>query len=217
MIRPALMVLAATTAAVRAHAQDPSGAAKPTAPRTDCFGGRPLPACSSFWITEASYGFRLTANGDQYSTRFPDYTASLEAGWMKNLSERFALGGTASAHLVDGFKFGIRARGRYWVTPKVSLDLAPGLLVAGTPGSPRFTMDASLMYRDRIGFTVQSFVLSSATYRQNGTYSVGNRLVMYPAVKLGSKLGIAGAIGDAVALVVAIGAFAIICSNNGCD
>jgi hypothetical protein len=178
--------------------------------------GRSRSPRRSHWITEASYLARLSPDGDIYSTRFPDFSASLELGGVRDLDSRFSVGAGLSADWVQGTIFSFRPRFRYRASPSSSLDLAPGLAIAGVPGPPRFTMNASYLWRDRLGVTVQTFVLESSTFQPNGTYFTRDRLVAYAGIRLGQTLGLVGATADAVALLTFIGLYALACGGN-CD
>jgi hypothetical protein len=217
MTRGALAVVLVLVGAGEAFGQDSTRSAAVPAIRRTCFRGEPLPACRSFWITEASYVARVTSNGDIYTNEFERLSASLELGHLVNVSPKVAVGASVSADVVSGLTLGIRTRMRYWVNPSTALDFAPGLLVAGVPGPPRFTADLSLMYQDRIGITLRSFVLPTARYFPDGGFTTGNRFVLYGGLKLGSKFGLLGAAADALALALAIGAYAIACANSSCD
>jgi hypothetical protein len=213
MIRIALSVLLTMAAFSNGFGQD---TARVEPPPRGCFR-TPVPTCRTFWIIEPSYLARLSGGGGPSSTTFDDFSVSLELGALREVSPSIALGGTISANLVNGVAWGIRPRIRYSLGPTAALDLAPGLLVAGVPGPPRFAADVTLMLRNRIGITVQSFVLPATTYLPDGTYSTGERLVLYGGVRLGSKLGLYGAAADVLAFLALVTTFLIACSNDGCD
>ena len=169
------------------------------------------------WITEASYLARISGRGDAASTGFPGVTASLEFGRLWGVTPKVAVGAGFSATLLEGIAFGIRPRVRYWLSPTSSLDLAPGLLVAGVAGPPRFTADLALMRRDQFGVTLQSFVMSSTTYYPDGRFTTGNRVVVYGGLKLGSNWGRLAAAADGLAILAAFAAYFIACGGNNCD
>jgi len=217
MIRGALALLLSLVVTADAAGQDSTSA--PVSPvRTEtCFRGRPLPACRTFWITEAAYVARLTSQGDVVSNSFENVSASLELGHLVNVSPKVAVGASLSANVVSGVTLGVRPRVRYWLNPTTSLDFAPGLLVAGVPGPPRFTADLSLMTQDKVGFTLQSFVLPTATYDPSGGVTTGSRFVLYGGLKLGSKLGLIGAALDVLVVGIAIGTYLVACGTSYCD
>lgn len=196
----------------------PGGAlAAQTAP--GCLRGGPLPSCGSFWITEAAYGIRVTpAPGPFESSEGDRLTASLDLGGMKNVSGRLAVGGSAAVGALGGIYLAVKPRVRYWVSRDLAADFAPGVVVSGVRGSPRFTADLSLMYRDKIGITTQTFVLPNDVYDPaSNTVTTGTRVVTYAGLRLGSKLGVLGAAGDALALLGAIGLYLVACGSSGCD
>ncbi len=82
-------------------------------------------------------------------------------------------------------------------------------------GIRRFTADASLMWGDRVGVTAQSFVVPVTTFT-TGEQVIRNRRRVYLGLRLGSKLGVAGAAADALGFLAVIGAYLVACAR-GCD
>ena len=96
--------------------------------RTDalCWRGHPYPECRSFLVTEVgiSYPWGNTPTYDGGAVIAGDL------GWMKNISERAAVGGTAHARLGEDYaRAGVRARYRRWLGRSTSVDLSPGIIV----------------------------------------------------------------------------------------
>lgn len=184
-----------------------------------CFRGRPLPTCGSFWITEAAYGIRVSpAPGPYESSEGDRLTASLDLGGMKNIDSRFAIGGSVAVGAIGGLYLAAKPRVRYWVSRDLTADFAPGIVLTGLNGSPRFTADLSLMYQDKIGITTQTFVLRSDVYDPAYTsVTARTRVTTYAGLRLGSKLGVLGAAGDAITLLAAIGLYLAACGSSGCD
>lgn len=206
MVLGLLVLAAATTAA----AQEGS-----------CFRGRPLPDCRNFWVTDASYSVRLELRPRPLDEYMPgeQFLPSVEFGGMRNLNRKVAVGASIGAGLLGGVYLTAKPRVRYWASPSVAVDLAPGLLLTGQPGgASRFMMDASIMFGDRIGITAQSFVLPVTVAPPSGPITSRKNLVTYLGVRLGSELGVAGAAGNALAFLGLIGAYIIACSGGGgCD
>ena len=106
-------------------AQNPSvPPAVATAHKTHwCFRGRPKPACDVFWLTE--FGAALAVPYGPGSL----YTGEL--GWMMNRGKRLAFGVAgfveSNSEIHDG-GIGIRPRLRWWITPDISVDVAPGIM-----------------------------------------------------------------------------------------
>ena len=167
-------------------AQEPPQAQR--SQRAWCFRGRPLPTCRSFWITEAGYGYALTGSNRHYAT--------WELGLMTNLDERWAVGGTFLAGIAfgDGARVGVglKPRFRLWLDSSTSVELSPGVLLAGSEGQfPRFTGHVSVNFQDRLALTSQLEVLDNVAW--------------YVGVKLGSKAGlIATGVEAAAPLVLVI-------------
>jgi hypothetical protein len=99
---------------------------------------------------------------------------SLDLGWAMNVGPAYAVGATAflggdnvRAH------FGVRARFRRWLARNVSLDVAPGVILAGEEENdaallaPGFVTQASVLVDDRLGVVAQVF-----SSRRRFTHSV---------------------------------------------
>ena len=79
-----------------------------------CWRGHPLPECRSFLVTEVglSYPMNKTATNGRGAVIAGDL------GWMRNISDRAAVGGTAHARIGIGDDYaraGVRARYRRWL------------------------------------------------------------------------------------------------------
>lgn len=88
-----------------------------------CFRGRPKPACDVYWITEFGAAASVPYGAGSL------YTGEL--GWMMNRGKGLAFGvaGFLESNLEthDG-GIGIRPRLRWWLTPEISVDVAPGVV-----------------------------------------------------------------------------------------
>src|SRR5437764_874817 len=104
-------------------------AAAQTPSRTrDCYRGRPLPPCRSFWITEFGLLGRLNALPEPRTTVDPFFR--WEVGGMQNRNERTAFGATIVIEADDlGSRYGITPRYRRWLaardTPRPSARRLP--------------------------------------------------------------------------------------------
>src|SRR2546429_9638941 len=91
------------------EAQEPSAPAKPHG----CFRGRPLPHCSSFWITEFGIGARLSSDRSAGGPLF-----GWELGGMKNQGRKNAFGAALFVEASgEGGGLGVRPRYRRWLDP----------------------------------------------------------------------------------------------------
>lgn len=112
------------------------------------------------------------------------YLITWELGWMKNLNEDYALGGTL---LIEGNEhtksIGLKPRLRRWLSPKLSIDFGIGFLA---PGSV-VTGDVDLNWRDW-------FILTSKIEHDDKT-------AWYGGVKFGSY---AGLVATALAIPIII-------------
>jgi hypothetical protein len=97
-----------------------------SAPKSVCFQSAALPRCEAFVLTEFGGGVRVASNR-------ADSRASLfqwNLGAMKNVSRKAAVGGSAFFTWSESDNaMGIQPRVRYWANPKLSFDVAPGLIV----------------------------------------------------------------------------------------
>jgi hypothetical protein len=102
------------------------GSAQQPAARTHCFESAPLPSCRNFLLTEFSATFRLASNrADSRGTLF-----DWKLGAMRNVGARTGLGGAVFLTWSETFlTAGVQPRLRIWADPKLSFDLAPGLIV----------------------------------------------------------------------------------------
>ena len=113
--------------------------------------GRPLPEQSWFLLTETGVALRADEGSPLYNKS--ELYVLLNAGAMKNVSRRFAVGGSVTGGGDDyRLRFGLKARVRYWIDRSTSIDLAPGVLLAGSDdwgGSstyPGFTAEAAITF-----------------------------------------------------------------------
>jgi len=148
-----------------------------------CFRGKPRPDCRSFWITELGLGFRPGAV--EWET-FPRPLA--EVGWMKNVSDRYALGATGCVIYetgYDGFRGGLKVRGRRWLYPDLSLNVSGGALFIGGPSKPSFTSHVDINFTDVIAPYVGLELHPKMTSLSSGPdWHTGIRFGSYPGAGL---------------------------------
>jgi hypothetical protein len=160
-----------------------------------CFTPHPLPRCRSYWITEAGLSARLDPHPGTEGA-----SATLELGYMANMGARSALG---AAVFVRGGEpvggVGIRPRYRRWLGERVSLDLAPGIVVKALSGgqfslrSPGFSGQVGLNVGSGFGLTGQVDVARTAY----GGFANGKAtdVAWYAGARLGGGLGLGGMLG----------------------
>ena len=148
-----------------------------------CTFGKPLPDCRAFFLTEAGYAYGLT-NSEHY----PSY----ELGPMVNTSEKIAVGLTAIVGANNGFLYGLKVRGRYWLTPRMGLDVATGVLDAE---GRAYTGGVGLSFADQYAFTAH---VDHSVERY-----VDSRTEFFLGFKVGSKPGIV--LGGVGVLLAAVG------------
>lgn len=139
------------------------------APQVGCLRGRPLPACTTFWIVEmqGSTPLAQTTRIVSYSGEYEQGSNALDQelewnlGHMVNLSPTFALGGVLTLGNGNSDALtGVRLRARRWLGQDVSVELQAGLLrtTAGGatyPGIHGATTDVRLNIRDHGSFFVR--------------------------------------------------------------
>lgn len=150
-----------------------------------CFHPRPLARCSWFAVTEA--GAALSVPSDE------DPNLTFQAGALVNVGPRSSVGGVlVGAVFQNDVRFGVRGRYRHWLTDRVTLDVAPGILLYNetfTADSPGFTGELAVGYADWIAFTAQLEIVP---------FEFGTETRGFFGVKLGSYPG-AVAVGAAAA------------------
>ena len=197
-----LVLAAGAASGLAAQAADSTVRSDPTS--QGCFRGRPQPFCRAFLITEfgIAQGFALGANVGEH----PAILATWEFGSMVNVGKDHAVGIAVVAHALDISGFGIRPRYRKWLSPTVSLDVAPGILIHRRVG---LTGQVALNFADYAALTAQ--VLTS----EEDFGEVGRRRVrLYVGGRLGS---VPGTVMGIAAPLIVIAAFFIACSGGGCD
>jgi hypothetical protein len=123
-----------------------------------CLNGSPPPACSSFMILEmggvlpvAQTSRTVRSGQGSYPVQSFDDRLQWEVGAMKNLDERWAVGGSARLGSgSSGVLTGLAARGRRRLGPVVSVDMSAGVGFSSFGGTrhPDPVVDARLNFRD---------------------------------------------------------------------
>jgi len=124
------------TAAVLEH-REVAARSRPMRTRALTWRGHPYPESRSFLITELGVMYRL----DRYPySRFPSRTAlTFDLGWMKNVGTRHAVGFSGYAMPADQTtRLGIRGRYRRWLSPSLSVDVSPGVILGGEDGGTNY-------------------------------------------------------------------------------
>lgn len=153
------------------------GSAAPQA----CFRGRPLPACRSFWITEAALSGRVDGRSDQRAVAL-----TFDFGHMKNLSPHQALGGSIfmrsrGAEALSSVAFGLRPRYRHWLSRVFSLDVAPGLVLVQSgdylrSSLPTVSAEFALGAADLVALTAEADLVRIPGHGIDTAWFVGGRL-----------------------------------------
>lgn len=165
----------------------------------NCFAGRALPHCKTFWITE--WGFYQPLTSTEFVQRYETTTFDVEdfgnhlgvdVGLMSNLNSRQAIGGVFHLGVSQGWRTGLKGRYRHWLSGerKRVVDLSAGVLRAPMRDQfPDFdtqgvgvTGDVSLGLGNWIAVTIRGDALRGGGRTAAATYG---------GVRLGSYAGIA--------------------------
>jgi hypothetical protein len=175
--------------------------------------GRPYPGTRSFMITELGVMYRM----DRYPySRFPSRTAvTFDLGWMKNVGTRHAVGFSGYAMPADQTtRLGIRGRYRRWLSPRLSVDVSPGVILGGEDGgtnydAPGAVLGVTLNSGDLVAVMVDTELARSWEYATEDppfTTRVNHTDFTWRAgAKIGSGLGLVGSlvlVGLGVAILV---------------
>ena len=203
----------------------PPGAAMAQAP-SSC-----EPACANTWITEASYARRVAGGPSRPNGGiFGAYEYGEAGAWhltattgiVHGVSRRVGIGAVVSAGLWSELYASLGARLRLGLSPEVTLDLTPTVVIAGDDVEvPDAMLDASVMWRDRIGVSVQAGAITAYTYRPDPPpgdpyTTTRRRLAMSAGIRLGEVPGRIGILADAAALAGLFGVYLLYC-GGGCD
>ena len=174
-----------------------------------CFRGRPKPRCDVFWLTEFGAALPISSNPNGVS-RGSLFT--WELGGMVNRGTRHAFGVAAFSQAIlwgtdqtgQGAAVGIRPRLRFWTSQTTSIDIAPGIVVAGS-GAPGFSGHAGLNFADYAGLTMHVVALRPEQFDVDRSTRVavfaGGRLASVP----GTILGVGGPLAVGAAFLIACG------------
>jgi hypothetical protein len=173
---------------------------------------RPLPERRWFFVTQAGMLARLDTGSDLYD-KSGGYVV-LDYGAVKNLNPRFGVGGNLRFGIDDRrSRFGVKARLRTWLSRDVGIDLAPGILLAGTDDwigdadFPGLVGEASASF----GGWLQLVGEVESVHIQSESGLEDQDVSWMAGVRLGGVPGVAATVG---ALVVGMG-FLVIAAGLG--
>jgi hypothetical protein len=138
---------------------------------------------------------------------------SFDLGWMKNISEKGAIGFSGYALVSDPTtRLGIRARYRRWLSRSTSIDISPGVLLGGEDSAieydpPGFVLGTTLNAGDLVALTVDAEYAKNLDLVHDTPplqWEKRTDVAWRAGAKLGSGLGLLGAAG-LFGLVLAIG------------
>lgn len=155
------------------------------APASWCVRGAPRQRCATFPLTELGF-----AVGPSTATRGTPVNLTWDVGVMRNVGDRAAIGGSITVIVDDADRtmLGVRPRYRRWLRDRISLDLAPAVLIAELrnasfpePSFPAFSGFVGLNLGDLVAVTAQAELLRVAG-RSETIFQVGLRLGSYPGL-----------------------------------
>ena len=178
-----------------------------------CFRGRPKPQCDLFWLTEFGVAAPISSNPNGAS-RGALFT--WELGGMVNRGTRHALGVAAFSQAIlwgsdqvgEGAAVGVRPRLRLWTSNTTSIDIAPGIVVAGS-GAPGFSGHAGLNFADYAGLTMHVVALRPDQFDVDR----GTRVAVFAGGRLASVPGTIVGVGGPLAVGAA---FLMVCGSGSC-
>jgi len=193
-------------------------------PRTLTFTPRPYLQTKSFLLTEIGVYRRIGSHTDgRYTISESGLLVGWELGYMRNLSERWSLGGAAFLYVDDDCGLaGFKPRLRYWLGPESSFDLAIGPILT-TFDSKRLN---DVGFAGHIGLNANSFwsfTLGMDIIKYDWTVKYYNQPVptryrgTRPSYFLGMRVGgVPGAV-IGVATPVAVVIFALLVMPRDAD
>jgi hypothetical protein len=144
---------------------------------------------------------------------------SFDLGWMKNISQRDAVGFTGYALAGENTsRVGVRGRYRRWFSRNTSLDIAPGVLLKGDSDitsfydPPGFVVGASFQRGGLPAVTLEVEHMRFLEYVPGGGLPLVFRTRSALTWRAGAKLGAAPGVA-AIALWAAVGTL-IVVSNR---
>ena len=159
-------------------------AAQSPAPRKVCYQAAPLSRCSLSLVTEFGGGLRLAASQ-------PDSRSSLfqwNLGAVKNVAPGAGIGAAAFFTWSESaYTIGIAPRFRYWATPVLSFDVAPGLIVfQGGSRNLGFNGTLSANYGPHVSATTTVQVTNTGVFEHGRQL---RQVEWYAGVRLNGKVG----------------------------
>lgn len=182
--------------------------------RAGCaFGrGKPQAECAGWIVFNSGWLQRFAGKVESYNKS--RYLLNFDLGFMKNISDTRALGGSFYLGADDdGSDFGVMARYKKFITPVSSYEFCGGLILAGDDNYlekrfPGFIFQASISLKDWIAVTFQSQITrfdrinyTYYNYQSNWESYSGTQTEFYLGMRLGSYAALI--IPTAITIIVA--------------
>ena len=149
-----------------------------------CFQSAPLPRCGTSWVTEFGGGVLLSSNRSEA----PATLFQWNLGAVKNLNPSAGIGGAAFFTWSESaFTVGAAPRLRYWVSPRVSFDLSPGLIVfQGGSRNLGFNGQLAANFGPHVALTTTLQVTNAGSFVNNRQL---HRVDWFAGARLNGKVG----------------------------
>jgi len=165
-------------------------AAKPVVYTAFRFRPGPPNACGYYMITESS--FLTHVNG-------PGSYVVIEYGLARNVGKTHSIGLTGFFGVNEDLEHaGVRLRLVQWLSPSVSVNVSPGIILSGRPDngyefrSPQFTAQAGVNLSGRFGVVMEMF--RSGLRRTYGLPIGTHDTNWHLGFRLGAEPGLAGTV-----------------------
>jgi len=169
--------------------------------------------CGGYLITDTALLWRMSGSNGAYYEKDKAQMVSLDYGYARNVSDAYSVGG-AAFFLGDRARVraGIRARLVRWISPKVSVDAGPGIvLLANEEGEaefkgPGFSGQAGLTFGGLGGILteVTSVTRKQSPYEFTNPNATIHETSWHAGARLSGVPGVGGTVGLGVMLVAAI-------------
>ena len=174
----------------------------------------PGSVCGSYMITDTALLWRMSGGDNGDYQRDKNEMVSLDYGYARNVGAAYSVGGTWFFLGDKGrVRSGVRARLVRWLSPDVSLDLGPGIvLLANEEGEaefkgPGFSGQAGLTFFGVGGVIVEvtSVTRKNSPYTYFAPSATIHETMWHSGVRLSGVPGVGGTVALGILLVAALG------------
>jgi hypothetical protein len=156
----------------------------------------PASVCGSYLISDCAF---LGRDAGRNAQRTQDGLVLVEYGYARNFGSYHSVGVTGFLHVDERHdQEGLRLRLVQWLSPSLSLNLSPGIVLAGYQNNaevlrPAFSAQGGLTLSGRIGLVVEMFTLGIREAGPGPSSIVETRgTAWHVGFKLGGEPGLVG-------------------------